>query len=237
MVSGPYEKAKQYIESHQIVSLEKSGHPHGPCITISREVGAGADIVSEKICGTLQKRAKDEHVKWTLFDKNLIEKVIEDNNLPEKLNAYLEEDKITEINSIVSELLGLHPPVWLLVHKTAQTILQLASMGNVIIMGRGSNIVTAHMKNVFHIRLVAPLEERINRMQEIFKLSRKEAKESIKKDDEIKKHYLQHHYHKDINDKYLYHLIINTQLLPYEEAADLICAHALKKFPQYFINT
>ena len=43
-----------------------------------------------------------------------------------------------------------------LVHKTAKTILQLAEMGNVIIIGRGANVVTAHMNNIFHVRLVAP---------------------------------------------------------------------------------
>ncbi|MDR3611269.1 MAG: cytidylate kinase-like family protein [Ignavibacteriaceae bacterium] len=235
MITGPYEKAKKYIESHQIVSLEKNKHPHGPCITISREIGAGADIISERVCEILQKQTKDKYVKWAIFDKNLIEKVINDNNLPDKLTEYLEEDKITEINSMVSELLGIHPPVWLLVHKTAQTILQLATMGNVIIIGRGGNIVTAQMKNVLHIRLVAPLEQRINRIQDIFNLSRKEAKERIKKDDDIKRHYLQHHYHKDIEDKYLYHIIINTYLLPYEEAAEMICAHVLKQFPHYFL--
>jgi hypothetical protein len=236
MITGPYEKARKYIESHQKVSLEKYKHPHGPCITISREVGAGADIISEKICERLQRTAKDEYVKWTLFDKNLIEKVLEDHNLPEKLTEYLEEDKITEINSVVNELLGIYPAAWLLVQKTAQTILQLASMGNVIIIGRGSNIVTAHMQNVFHVRIVAPLEDRINRIQELFKFSRKEATERIKKDDAIKKHYLKHHYHKNIDDKYLYHIIINTHLTSYEDAAEIISTHVVNKYPQYFFS-
>ena|ERR1035437_819421 len=234
MITGSYEKAKKYIESHQRISSGKSKFTHGPCITFSREVGSGGDVVSERVCDLLQKKRKNEQVKWTVFDKNLIEKVIEDHNLPGKLSEYLEEDKITEINSMVSELLGLHPPVWLLVHKTAQTILQLATMGNVIIVGRGANLVTAHMKNVFHVRLVAPLEERIKHIQDIFNLSRKEATVRIKNDHRMRKHYLQHHYHKDIEDKFLYHIIINTHLLPYEEAAEIISTHVMKKFPQYF---
>jgi Cytidylate kinase-like family len=234
MITGSYEKAKKYIESHQRISSERNKFTHGPCITISREVGAGGDIVSERVCELLQKNRRYEQVKWIVFDKNLIEKVIEDHNLPEKLSEYLEEDKITEINSMVSELLGLHPPAWLLVYKTAQTILQLATMGNVIIVGRGAHLVTAQMKNVFHVRLVAPVEDRIRHMQDIFNLSRKEAIVRIKKDDVIRKHYLKHYYHKDIEDKFLYHIIINTHLLPYEEASEMISTHVIKKFPQYF---
>jgi cytidylate kinase len=160
--------------------------------------------------------------------------VIEDHNLPEKLSEYLEEDKKTEINSMVNEILGLHPPIWILVQKTAQTILQLATMGNVIIVGRGANLITEPMKNVFHIRLVAPLEDRIKHIQDIFDLSRKESIERIKKDDVMRKNYLHQHYHKDIDDKYLYHIIINTHLLPYDEAAEMISTHIIKKFPHYF---
>jgi hypothetical protein len=234
MITGAYEKAKKYIESQQRNSADRNKITHGPCITISREVGAGGDAVSERVCELLQKQRRHEQVKWTVFDKNLIEKVIEDHNLPEKLSEYLEEDKINEINSMVSELLGLHPPVWLLVHKTAQTILQLATIGNVIIVGRGSNLVTAQMDNVFHVRLVAPMGDRIRHIEDIFNLSRKEAIARIKKDDRIRKQYLQHHYHKNIDDKFLYHIIINTHLLPYDEAAEMISAHVIKKFPQYF---
>lgn len=182
----------------------------------------------------IAERRKYDEVKWTVFDKNLLEKVIEDHNLPGQLSEFLEESKMTEINSMVSELLGLRPPAWLIVHKTTQTILQLAEIGNVIIIGRGSNVVTAHLKNVFHIRLVAPLEDRIRHMQDIFDLTRKEAIARIRKDDKLRKHYLQHHYHKNIEDKFLYHLIINTHLLPYDEAAEMISAHVIRKFPQYF---
>jgi hypothetical protein len=234
MITGSYEKAKKYIESQQRILSEKNKFTHGPCITISREVGAGADAVSERVCDLLQKKRRHEEVKWTVFDKNLIEKVIEDHNLPEKLSEYLEEDKITEINSMVSELLGLHPPVWLIVHKTAKTILQLAEIGNVIIIGRGANVVTAHLKNVFHVRLVAPLEDRIKHIEDIFELSRKDAIKRIKKDDVSRRHYLHHHYNKDIDDKFLYHIIINTHLLSYDDAAEMISNHVINKFPQYF---
>ena len=38
----------------------------------------------------------------------------------------------------------------------------------------------------------------------------------------------------EIDDKYLYHLIINTHLLPYDEAAEIISTHIIKKLPHYF---
>jgi hypothetical protein len=77
MITGSYEKAKKYIESHQKISSDKGKFILGPCITISREVGAGGDVISERVCELLQRKRRYEQVKWTVFDKNFIEKVIE----------------------------------------------------------------------------------------------------------------------------------------------------------------
>jgi hypothetical protein len=234
MITGPYEKAKKYIESHQNISPAERRLIQGPAITLSRETGAGADVIAEMICENLQNKAKNDMVKWTIFDKNLIEKVIEDHNLPGQIAKYLAEDKFNAINNTVNELLGLHPPEWVLIHKTTQTIMQLASLGNVILVGRGSNVVTAHMSNVIHVRFIAPLPDRIKHIMEKFDLMERAAAERIKKDDAMRRHYLHHHYGKELADNYLYHLIINTHLIPYKEAAELVSNYIINKFPQFF---
>ncbi len=234
MITGPYEKAKKYIESHQHISVTERKRIQGPAITLSRETGAGADVIADMICEILQSKVRNDFVKWTVFDRNLIEKIIEDHNLPGQIAKYLEEDKFNAINNTVNELLGLHPPEWLLIHKTTQTIMQLASLGNVILVGRGANVITAQMPNVLHVRFVAPLHDRIKHIREKFDLSEHDAQERIKKDDAMRRHYLYHHYRKEIEELYLYHLIINTHFVPYKEAAELVCSYLIKKFPQYF---
>ena len=57
--------------------------------------------------------------------------------------------------------MGLHPSSWTLVQQTNATILQLAQMGNVILVGRGATVITSKLNNVFHVRLVGSLEKRI----------------------------------------------------------------------------
>jgi len=44
-------------------------------------------LVAELICDILQKKVRNEIVKWTVFDRNLIEKIIEDHNLPGRKSA------------------------------------------------------------------------------------------------------------------------------------------------------
>ncbi len=74
--------------------------------------------------------------------------MLEDHDLPAHLAKLLPEDKIAAINEMVDEILGLHPPSWPIVHQSIETILRLAEMGNVILVGRGAPAVTRRLPNV-----------------------------------------------------------------------------------------
>ncbi len=132
----------------------------GPCITISRQTGAAAGEISDLLIDILKSRTKNRKSEWAVFDKNLIEKVIEDHKLPEKLSDYLTEEKHSFLNSIMNELFGIHPSPFRLVYKTTKTILQLAQIGNCIIVGRAANIILRKMDNTYHIRIIAPLKKK-----------------------------------------------------------------------------
>jgi cytidylate kinase len=234
---GAYEKCRRYIETHSRQS-ENFGYKKikssCPCVTISRETGAGAGFVSQHLITYLQDATNDKSCEWTFFDKLLIEKVLEDHNLPRQLSEYMKEEKYSNISSAVNELLGLHPSKWTLLHKTTETILQLARMGNVIIVGRASNVITAKLPNTFHVRLVAPLESRIQKMMEHYSMSEKEALEFIKREDNSRKNYVKSNFYKDIENPLLYHLVVNTGLTTYEETSRLIGIAVINKFHEKF---
>ncbi|MCL5028559.1 MAG: cytidylate kinase-like family protein [Bacteroidetes bacterium] len=235
IVKGALEKAKLYIESHTKDSDQKrKGAKPGPCITLSRETGAGADKVAQALVEFLQPYADESSVPWTMFDKNLIEKVLEDHHLPQKLEKYLVEDKLSELKSTMNELFGIHPHAWILVSKTSSTIIQLAQKGNVVIVGRAANVITAKLKNTFHVRLVAPVETRIPHVQEIYNLDRKGAIEFVKKEDLARENYFKKYFNKDIEDPLLYHMIINTGKIPYEKAARMIGLAVMEEFHELF---
>jgi hypothetical protein len=225
IVKGALEKAKLYIESHSRDSDQSQFHTHtkqGPCVTISRETGAGADKVCEALIEFFQIFSDEKSIPWTAFDKNLIERILEDNHLPQKLSQYFVEDKLSELKSMVNELLGIHPHVGVFIHTTSRTILQLAQKGNIIIAGRAANLITGKLKNTFHVRLVAPFETRVQHIQVIYSLNRKDAIEFIKKEDVARKHYVRSYFNKNIDDPLLYHLVINTGQISYKKAARMI---------------
>jgi len=220
-----FEKYATYINCQ----LQPGGKPLAPrgappwrAVTISREAGAGGHTVAEKLAGYLQRRTPAGACPWTVFDRNLVEKVLEDHNLPQSLARFMPEDRITESADVMDELFGLHPPSWTLVRKTSETILHLAELGNVILIGRGANIITSKLDYVFHVRLVASLEKRLATLQEYDHLSRKAALEFIREEDRGRRRYVKKYFNKDITDPLLYHLVLNTDLVSFDEAARMI---------------
>ncbi|MCX8109130.1 MAG: cytidylate kinase-like family protein, partial [Verrucomicrobiae bacterium] len=101
--------------------------------------------------------------------------------------------------------------------------------GNVIIIGRGANVVTARLDHVFHVRLVGSVEKRIERVKERLGMSAEAAAEYIARTDRGRERYLKEHYDADINDPLLYDLIINTDRTSCENAAMTIAGALLRR--------
>jgi cytidylate kinase len=182
-------------------------------VTISRQTGCGAVAIAEKLARYLQERSPKNACPWTVFDRNLIDKVLEDHNLPACLAKFLPEDRASELEDFLNELFAVRPPSSTIVHQTAETILKLAALGNVILIGRGSNVVTAKLPNTLHVRLVAPFEKRVEYAHKEYNMSEAAARKFCKTEDLGRERYLKKYFGADINDPLLYHMVINTAQL------------------------
>ena len=204
-----------HSESRQFEQLGR------PTITISRMTGSGGRTVAASLAEYLQVKAAS-HCPWTVFDRNIVEKILEEHHLPQRIAEFMPENHKSMLMDTVEELLGLHPSTWTLIEHTTQTILHLAQMGGVILVGRGANVITARLPNTFHVRLVGSLEGRSKRVQEVFQLGPDAALEFIEKEDHGRQRYLREHFGKSIDDPLLYHMIINTDQMKYDDAAVVI---------------
>ena len=196
-------------------------------VTISRQAGCGALVVAEKLAARLQTSLPPGEPPWAVFDRNLMEKVLEDHNLPAQLARFLPEDRMTELQDIADELFGLRPASWTVIEQTAETILKLAELGRVIVIGRGANIVTARLPQVLHVRLVAPLAKRLEHCRTAYNMTERDARSFCAREDTGRERYLKKYFKADIADPLLYHLTINTGLVSFDDAARLI-AEALQ---------
>lgn len=202
-----------------------------PAVTISRQAGSGSHIVAEKLAGLLEARLPNESCRWTVFDRNLVEKVLDDHHLPTRLAKFMPEDRISEVSDTMDELFGLHPPSWTLVRETSDTIFRLAQMGSVILIGRGATIITRKLNHVFHVRLVGSVERRLEHIQEYYKLSPKAAVKMLQEEDRGRRRYVKKYFGKDIDDPLLYHVVINTDHIPYDLAARIIADAIVQQHP------
>lgn len=236
-VFGSYEKARRYFESHSIAQDSDRLHKPsgGPCITISRQTGLGAENICKKLIGFFESRSGDNKNTWAFFDKDLISRIIQDHDLPERFKKYVDIENLpSKMESFVGEILGTHPPRQRLINKTIQTIRRLGEYGNAVIVGRGSNIILQDFPNTIHIRLVAPESYRVQNAMDLYELTKKQAAEFIEQEDKRRKNFIITHFHKDIEDPLLYHVVLNINRLDVNEIAEMIGCSVINRFPKLF---
>ncbi len=224
------EKTRSFIERHfGTKGKDTSGISAKPAITLSRQEGAGGLEVASNLASYLETHTAS-HEAWTVFSQHLVAKVLEDHDYHKGIGDFMKEGHKGSLTDAFEEFLGLHPNTWTLVEKTNATIFRLAQIGNVILVGRGANIVTGELQNVFHVHTVGSLENRIERAQKVFNLDQKAATKYIKQKDKSRKRYVKDNFDKDMDDPLLYHVVINTDLVKYDEAARIIGNEVIVRF-------
>jgi len=187
--------------------------------------GAGGKTVASELANFLQSHTLAKR-QWTIFDKELIEKVLEDHHLSRQIAEYFPEGHKSFFAETIEKMRGLHPPTPTMVKQSAETIWNLAASGHVILVGRAASAITEKLENVYHVRLVGSLQKRIARVEDVYELGRADARKFIKSQDAAKRHYMKRYFGRDIDDPLLYNMIINTDQISYEKAAWLI-GHAV----------
>ncbi len=106
-----------------------------------------------------------------------------------------------------------------------QVITSLADKGDVVILGRGSQIILQDYPGAFHIRFIADLEYRIEHLRKFHgleNLTREAIKDNIQQQDKVRKEFIKYNFNRGIEDPKLYQLIIDISKTPAEKAKQLI---------------
>jgi cytidylate kinase len=90
--------------------------------------------------------------------------------------------------------------------------------------------------DVFHIRVVAPLEMRIAHLQQKENISPESARARLEASAKTRARYLRRSYSVEIDDPTLYHLTVNTGLLGLSQAISLVLQTSQAWFEADCIN-
>lgn len=200
-------------------------------ITISRQYGAGGSTIARLLA---------EKLGWTVIDNELIDRVAARAGLSRDEVAEQEEKAPGLLERIVlslaassSELLTPASAQALkpieeprLVEITEKVVAEVAEEGKVVLVGRAATAVLAGAHDAIHVRLVALLPHRIEVVAKRLGVDPKAAEEAIARIDANRARYHREYYRRDWNDPANYHLILNTGVLGYDAAADLVVARA-----------
>ncbi len=218
-------RIERYIE-HQLRRMkdlseeELKGGASGAVITISRETGTGGSEIANRLSSAL---------KMDVMDNEIIEYVAESANISKKVIESLDEKEVSRRDAWIAsffESKHLWPDQYL--DHLTKIIATIGRYGNTIIVGRGAHYILPPEK-VFRVRLVAPLENRIARVIETRKMTRKEAEKYVLKTDNDRQAFIRKYFHMDITDPSHYDLVINMRIITVEGAVEAIQAAFLKR--------
>jgi cytidylate kinase len=204
-----------------------------PAITISRQTGAGALTVANLVVEQLNLDYQgDPPCAWTVFDRNLAQRILEDHQLSTSMERFIPEEAKLPLTDALESVLGLHPSYWLLRQHTVETIRRLAAQGNVILVGRGASAITAELPHVLHVRLVAPLPDRVRNFADYHQIPQDKAERLVRETDERRRAYVRTYFKTDTEDPTNYDLTINTARCGFGHAARMIVNVLIEKLAQ-----
>lgn len=189
-------------------------------ITISRQAGSLGDEIA---------KAAAEKLGYEYIEKSQISKVLS------ALGFSLTDiDKYDEKKPSIWQSLTIQKELLTSLFRAA--MYELASRDNVVIVGRGGQVILKNISGVLHVRFIAPNTTRISRIMVQDKCEEKTAERMIRQNDRDSSGYLSTYFGTNWDDSGLYDLVINTRAMALDESVELIAcavnADRIKKSPQ-----
>jgi cytidylate kinase len=199
-------------------------------ITISRQYRAGATAVSARIA---------EQLGWDVVDDAFTAAIAErsglspddvrslEESVPSFMERFAQSSALSFPEFLVSTPSAIEEPEAVkLAHVSRDFIEELGRRDRIVMVGRAAAAVLASERDAIHVRLVASHEYRVKIAISELGLSKEEAQSTVDERDTNRELYHKEMFGRDWNDPVNYHMVLNTELLGADGAADLIIARA-----------
>jgi cytidylate kinase len=214
-------------------------------ITISRQHGSGGDEITDRVCQILGYRHFDK--------RDMVRAAARAGFSEEEIVSYSDySEENFKVKKFLSRLLRRARPTTsrkedaLSIHLAEEKLFNEASAlmlvrkaveaacntGNIIVVGRGGQMILRDEANVLHIRVEAPLEVRIRRVESWLKQDQPahetihdlwyNARYLIAERDTASADYVRMFYGADWANPVLYHAVLNLGKMDTEQAAQIV---------------
>jgi cytidylate kinase len=184
-----------------------------PVITVSMQPGASGSIVARKIA---------ERLNFDFFHRDIIKGIAESAKISASVVETLEKERLSGVEDFISSLVNkryLYPGLYL--EHLMQVVCTIAEHSRAVIVGRGANFILPHEKR-FSVRVVAPLDVRIQNIVRRFGVSTEEAKRRVIRRESRRSAFIRQSFNADISDPIHYNLTMNTGTMSIESAVEAV---------------
>ncbi|HEY9087748.1 MAG TPA: cytidylate kinase-like family protein [Anaerolineaceae bacterium] len=176
-------------------------------VTISRQLGSlGFEVAN----------AAAERLQFRLVQRELINEAARRAGVPDLALATIDELGLLGLKPTIQEQRAYH-------RALVQVMDELANEGRYVIVGRAGQAILHGRAGALHVRVIAPMSLRIERIMQRQAISAEAAKAQIEASDHSRRVFLRRFYASDWDSAELYDLVINTEKIDPHTAAELIC--------------
>lgn len=199
-------------------------------ITISRQYAAGGSLVAQRVA---------EALGWDVVDNAFVDELAERSGLTAEEVSALDERVPTFFERFArSSALSLpdylaatpstleEPGAEKLARLSRELVEELGRRDRMVMVGRAAAAVLARETGAIHVRVVAPRDRRIQRAIERLGYDARRAPAVLDDIDRNRARYHDEYYGRDWDDPTNYHMVLNSELLGIDAAAEIVVAHA-----------
>ena len=150
----------------------------GPVITISRYFGCPANMCANDLADLLTELEGAKNNPWKVISKEILEKAAKELGLtPEKIEFVFKFEKRSAVDEILEALSSKYYKSERKIKNTIREVIRsIGEQGRVIIVGRGGAAILKDIPNSLHVKLIAPLDYRVNGVSKRHEITHYEAR-------------------------------------------------------------
>ncbi|KJS29489.1 MAG: hypothetical protein VR64_20150 [Desulfatitalea sp. BRH_c12] len=190
---------------------KKKGHI--PVITLCMEPGSGGCLIAEQIA---------QRLGFDFFHRDMIHKIAESAHISTTVVESLEKERLSGVQDFIASVIKeqyIHPNIYL--EYLMKVVGTIGKHGRAVIVGRGANFIIPP-KDRFAVRVIAPLEMRIENVASRFGVFSDIAKRRVLIRDNRRRAFVRQSFNADICDPMHYDMIINTGHLSVAAAVESV---------------
>lgn len=206
------------------VAKHKVKHVYHPDIVINREPGSGGHLVANKLA---------KRLGWNVLDEGLMNQLASELGIPVAEFHNVDEHDRSWLSDTFHSIFNKNyiSDVRYITHLK-KIIAHAAKRGDLVIVGRGANHILPPDK-CLSVRITASFKTRVeNTFKYEHKSTREEAAAWVRQVEERRRRFIRQYFGVNPYNPWYYDLVISTDHLTLEQAADLILQAYLAKFPK-----